>query len=81
MSTDREIAATLIDNCYRRMSGREIALCHYINQEGTLLDGDRPMFTDLQTQFASDLAYVQSFATTSPLPCRETPDEEGASFL
>ena len=76
MSTDQEIAATLIDNCHRRMSGREIALCHYINQEGTLLDGDRPMFTAPQTQFATDLAYVASLPAS-----RETPDEEGASLL
>ena len=76
MSTDQEIASHLLDNCSRRMSGKEMALCHYINQEGSLLDGDRPMFTALQTQFATDLAYVAS------LPAgRETPDEEGASLL
>jgi len=76
MITDREIAAYLIDRCYRRMTGKEIALCHYINQEGDLLPGDEPLFNSLQTQFASELAGVQGFT-----PCRETADDEGGSLL
>jgi hypothetical protein len=76
MITDREIAAYLIDRCYRRMSGKEIALCHYINQEGDLLPGDEPLFSSLQTQFASELAGIQGFA-----PCRETADDEGGALL
>ena len=76
MITDREIASFLIDKCYRRMSGKEIALCHYINQEGDLLPGDEPLFNELQTTFASELAGVQCFT-----PCRRTADDEGGSLL
>jgi hypothetical protein len=76
MITDRQIAATLIDKCYRRMSGKEIALCHYVNQEGDLLPGDGPMFTSLKTQFAADLANVAEVPA-----CRETPDDEGGGLL
>jgi hypothetical protein len=76
MITDQEIASHLIDNCSRRMSGKEMALCHYVNQEGTLLDGDRPMFASLKTQFATELCNVATLPAT-----RETTDVEGGSLL
>jgi hypothetical protein len=53
---DIEIAKYLCRNCYRRMSGREIALCAFILDGEELHKEDRRWFESLKTQFAAELA-------------------------
>jgi len=60
---DQDIAARLLANCSRRLSGIETAICQAIERAGTedAIPGvlisieDRRVFDGLKTQFASEL--------------------------
>jgi len=53
---DQEIAAALIKNCSRRMSGIETAICHAVLHEMEIpAIEDRRTFEGLKTQFASEI--------------------------
>lgn len=54
----QEIAAFLRDQCRRRMSGADIALCELIADGHVVSPGAMRDFEHLKTQFAADLAHA-----------------------
>ena len=76
---DTEIAKFLSGQCSRRMTPADKSLCDIVASGMLLNDYAEAWFNDLKETFASDIAYENGELGGSN--CRETPDEEGASFL
>jgi hypothetical protein len=60
---DHEIASFLRDQCSRRMSGADIALCENIADGHEASTADMRHFEHLKTQFAADLAHAGKVAS------------------